>query len=121
LIAASDLKSYNGDADGRQNMADRLAYRLRALATTLQCVTAQMYQALAPFPISPDEQEPEDPRQAELDEQQQWDWLEFRSKKALEREGLEMPDFGDEPEPSNACRTWPGPSAACEARGTSTS
>jgi hypothetical protein len=26
--------------------------------------------------------------------------LEFRSKKALEREGLEMPDFGDEPEPS---------------------
>jgi hypothetical protein len=47
-IAASDLKFYKGDADGRQNMADRLAYRLRALATALQCATAQMYQALTP-------------------------------------------------------------------------
>jgi hypothetical protein len=98
LIAASDLNYYAGDPEGRQHMADRLAYRLRALATALQCAAAQMYQALTPFPISPDEPEPEDPLQAERDEREQWEWLEFRCKKALEREGLEMPDFGDDPE-----------------------
>jgi hypothetical protein len=79
---------------------DQLAYRFRALASAMEAFNAQLYMSLQPFPLNPEQLariEAEGPQPVELDAQLQSDWLEFRSLKALGREGLPVPDFGDEP------------------------
>jgi hypothetical protein len=79
---------------------DQLAYRFRALASAMATINAQLYMSLQPFPLSPEQLarvQAETPQRTELDARLDAEWLEFRSMKALERQGLPIPDFGDEP------------------------
>jgi hypothetical protein len=68
-------------------------------------IYAQLYMSLQPFPLSPEQlariaaEAPAEP----VDPHREMDLIEFRAMKALERQGLPIPNFSDEQKRSNNC------------------